>query len=156
MCVDLTCPLSALHLLVVRAFLPLLLGTSVIVEDNTWLSSFSNGQPSGESSAHPESPSGPAQNHSDYHEIPLCLPQPVSRLPSEHIGSSFGLGPWKFRYGPVSAHHVLCAGHRYRLYEYIMKEETKAMISLGHIWGEGCKRQTITGMSSSNRCLEEK
>lgn len=55
------------------------------MEDDTWLSSFSNGQPAGESSAHPESPPGPAQNHSDYHEIPLCLPQSVSRLPSEQL-----------------------------------------------------------------------
>ena len=56
-----------------------------MVKDNAWLSSFSNGQPAGESSAHPESPPGPAQNHSDYHEIPLCLPPSVSRLPSEHL-----------------------------------------------------------------------
>lgn len=63
------------------------------MEADTWLSSFSYGQPAGESSAHPESPPGPAQNHSDYHEIPLCLPQSVSRLPSEQLDPALASAP---------------------------------------------------------------
>lgn len=51
---------------------------------NTCLSCFSNGQPARESCAYPESP-GPAQTHSDYHEIPLCLPQSVSSLHSKNL-----------------------------------------------------------------------
>lgn len=70
------------------SLIPLLPGIAVTVEDNTQLSSFSHGQPAGESSTHPEGPPGPAQNHSDYHEIPLCLPQSVSRWPREPPGQA--------------------------------------------------------------------
>lgn len=85
--------LSLQHLLVVPALTPLLRGISVAMDNNAWLSSFSNGQPAGESSAHPESSPGPAQNHSDYHEIPLCLPQSVSRLPSEQWDQAWASDP---------------------------------------------------------------
>jgi hypothetical protein len=67
------------------------------------LSSFSNGQPAGESSAHPESPSGPAQNYSDYHEIPLCLSQSVSSLLSEQLDLP-QLWPLRVLYEPMSIH----------------------------------------------------
>lgn len=85
--IDLTWPLSVLHLPVAgfSYHTPWDLSHS---GSNTWLSSFSNGQPAGESSAHPESPPGSAQNHSDHHEIPLCLPQSVSRLPSKQLGQT--------------------------------------------------------------------